>query len=89
MTPLRAFLAEMRAAPEVKRVLASGIPIDGKPVSQHLLDAEAMHDQLEHDSSAGAIAVHDELVVIVTRDAPLKERVRAWFACLLAHARLQ
>jgi hypothetical protein len=89
MTPLRSFLKEMKEAPKVKQALASGIPIDGKPVSQHLLDVEALFDELERNSSAVAVAVHDELVAIVTADAPLKERVQAWFTCLLAHARLQ
>lgn len=87
MSALQSFLADLRAVPEIQRALAAGTVTDGKPIADHFAALEEMVDYFEHSSDDAAIEGHDRMLKIVTRGAPLKQRLEAIVACRLLSRR--
>jgi hypothetical protein len=65
------FLLEIRGHAELQAAIASGAH------SKALADIERWFRLMENSDNSLAIATHDELVRIVSRNAPLKERLFA------------
>jgi hypothetical protein len=91
---LSAFLDEVRAAPKVQAAIAAGKIIEGtsygvrleaKPAAEYLAGLERVFEWAERDDSPVIVEIHDRLCEIVSRDAPIKERLLALLACLKAY----
>ena len=85
MSALRAFLAELRASPEVQKATASGVPINGETIVEHLAGMERMIGYVETDDGELALTVHDGASDIVRRHDSLKARLLALLEYLKAH----
>jgi hypothetical protein len=85
MSALQSFLDEMHAAPQMRAALADDPVLKGEywgvrfnqTVSKSLADLVAVFDHAARSDTATAIEVHDGLVRIVTRDAPIGQRLQA------------
>jgi hypothetical protein len=85
MSPLRAFLAEVKADRRVQKVLAADTIIDGKPAAEHLAEMEYFFDRLESDTGEMAIEAYDAAISLLRARAswPLKQRLETIAGCRL------
>jgi hypothetical protein len=64
-----------------------GVHFDAKPAAEHFADLEKIFERAERDEAPEIVEIHDRLSEIVSRDAPVKERLVAVIACLKAYDR--
>jgi hypothetical protein len=93
VSALRAFLDEIRAFPKMREATAAGtilqarfagVLLEAKPAAEHLADMERFVERVENSDDP---EICDRLSEIVRRDAPIKERLDAWLACLKPYDR--
>lgn len=84
MTALRIFLDEVRAQPQVRAALAAnavlqgefaGVKVDPLPAADYLARLDWFVDVSERSDDPFVIETCDGLCKIVTRDAPVRERL--------------
>jgi hypothetical protein len=94
MTALRSFLDEVRAQPQVRAARAAnavlqgelaGVKVEPLPAADYLARLDWFVDVSECSDDATVIENSDGLRKIVTRDAPVRERLFEFLEFLKAH----